>query len=362
MPAESKHFLLNRAADWQGFGEFTDGHFENDCFICQQGIYCSHALDTGEGQMTWNRLRLTATLPRNALVTLYILTSDTRVIAEQESLQARFDRIKQTQEPIYNPVDLPLYAYQGRWLWFALEIQSPQPVIFQAMQIEFPRAAFASYLPEIYRREGRNSFIARFMMIFQSIYLDIEQQIDRTPALLDPVCAPLPFLQWLGEWFSLTDIEQWETNRLREFIRQIAAIYRIKGTEKSIYKVVEAYAEVKPILIEQRTAVTDKTQPEAVQQLQQLYGSTPYSLTVLLPAGFTAENGSYTRIKRLIDQVKPAELRLNLVMLQNTFALGTHCYLGINSYLAENTALRLGQTRQTAIYLEESTSQEEQAR
>jgi len=87
------------------------------------------------------------------------------------------------------------------------------------------------YLPALYRTDA---FLARFLLIFQSIVDPIEQTIDNTDLYLDPGMAPTSFLPWLAHWVGITLDPGLDVPRQRELIRQAVELSRWKGTRRGL--------------------------------------------------------------------------------------------------------------------------------
>lgn len=88
-----------------------------------------------------------------------------------------------------------------------------------------------AYLPTIYRSDP---FIARFLLIFQSILDSIEQAIDNTHHYLDTGLAPTRFLPWLASWVGVTLDVSLDEAQQRRLIRQAVELSRWKGTRRGL--------------------------------------------------------------------------------------------------------------------------------
>lgn len=112
-----------------------------------------------------------------------------------------------------------------------------QPIVLPAhLQVLAPGAAtmqswLLDYLPALYRTD---LFLARFLLIFQSLLEPIEQTIDHTHLYLDPGLAPASFLPWLAQWVGLSLDPTLEEPRQRELIRQAVELARWKGTRRGL--------------------------------------------------------------------------------------------------------------------------------
>lgn len=70
------------------------------------------------------------------------------------------------------------------------------------------------YLPEIYQKPG--GFTERFLSIFMDIYSELEEKIDYSAGLYDPEICPEEFVEWLGEWISVENMQFFPDNKKRK--------------------------------------------------------------------------------------------------------------------------------------------------
>lgn len=87
------------------------------------------------------------------------------------------------------------------------------------------------YLPAVFRGD---LFLARFLLIFQSILDPVEETIDNTHHYLDPGTAPTEFLPWLASWVGVSLDPGLDEAHQRELIRQAVELYRWKGTRRGL--------------------------------------------------------------------------------------------------------------------------------
>jgi len=87
------------------------------------------------------------------------------------------------------------------------------------------------YLPGVFRSDP---FLARFLLIFQSIVDPIEQSIDSTHHLLDPGLTPARFLPWLASWVGIELDPSLDEASQRELIRRAVELSRWKGTRRAL--------------------------------------------------------------------------------------------------------------------------------
>ncbi len=365
MSLGTKHFMLNRSDDWENLGTMEGLVTQEDHLLLKEtgkGIFISSALDSMTPRTIWNRLRMCAKISSNTHLRLYLYCSDDDEILPPNDPEAgvlRLDdwiadkrvpmRFKEqffmdrAQKAVDNPKDLLLYEYTGRYMWFCLVFLSfsGDEISVDSLKLEFPRVAFIDYLPQIYRgSESRNSFLARFIGVFQSVYVDLEDKIDLAPAYYDALVADRPFLDWLTNWLSISESFLWDEKKLRLLVQCAARLYKMKGTKSSLGEIIALYADAEPLLIEQFEIMENELWREDRATLASLFGENGYTFTVLLPRS-TVGADDYVKILKVIDRFKPVDAICNLVFLENAINLSHHCYLGMNSYIVQSEQLVL---------------------
>ena len=377
MASGTKHFLYSQQEDWlrQGWPEGLAVR-EDGLVLAGRGggSYVSMALDTTEPETVWHRLRLVSRLPGNGQLRLYLYCSDSSALpppfapagAEETALDswlaeaAPADRVRFfeacAQRCCDDPRDLTLYSCRGRFLWFCLTFSNydREEMRVESVRLEFPRVAFLDYLPQVYRgADSVNSFLARFLSVFQSPYVDLEDDIDQMPSRCDPSVAPPEFLRWLAECLAVSQRQLWDEERLRIFLKHAVRLYRIKGTREALRQVIELYTGQTPRIIEQFEPASCQVWRRDTGALRRLYGRSRYTVTVLMPGG-GAEADGYAKLWKIIEAFKPVDAICNLVFLQEEMILGQHCYLGINSRIGRSRGLVLdGASVSSAPYLAE---------
>ena len=377
MASGTKHFLYNRPEDWQDLG-LADGLRAEEAGLVlsggDRGVYTSLALDTMEPGTVWHRLRLEADIPENGQLELYLYCSNDNEVPppfapegpERPTLDSWLaavppgerDRFFSTcaQGPFDDPKDLPLYGFAGRYLWFCLVFHSysREALAVESIRLEFPRIAFIDYLPQVYRgAESVNSFLARFLSVFQSIYVDLEDHMDQMPTRCDPAVAPPEFLRWLADILAVSDQNLWSEERLRRFLQRAVGFYRIKGTRTALGQVIAFYTGETPLIIEQFEPASCQIWRRDSGTLRRLYGAGRHTVTVLMD-GRGRDQDDYAKLYRIIDTFKPVDAICNLVFMSDEIILGQHCYLGMNSRIGGSRSLVLdGGSVSSAPYLAE---------
>ncbi len=111
------------------------------------------------------------------------------------------------------------------------------------------QAKVLQYLPSIY---AGHDFTSRFLMLFESFWTPIRQQIDQIEHYFDPNLTPPHFLPWLASWLGLPDADHLPQDRLRQLIQNALYLYRRRGTRQALQRYLEIYTGGQVVIEEQR--------------------------------------------------------------------------------------------------------------
>lgn len=370
MASGAKSFVVNRVSDWQNKSVIKNLNFKDDkmvygCTNGESGIYISSAFDSMQKETVWHRLRLKVNMPPGAIYKLRLYASDTpavKIPSANESghvvvnlndylhddkidIVRKIDTLEYVGCKVYQTyTDVLLNDLTGRYLWVSIEALSGESgeISFESMKIEFPKVSFTEYLPEVYRQnQASDSFLERFVGIFQSIYVDVEDEIDYTPINFDCERAPVDFLRWIADWMSIKDITVWGEDKLRQVIKNAIKIYKMKGTKRAVAKIVQEYTGVEPIIVEQFDVKENMYYDKQKKVVENLFGDNGYVFTVMLPQAAVKDSETYASVLKIISSVKPIDAICNLVVLNDRINLDHHSYMGMNSFITKNEELVL---------------------
>jgi len=139
---------------------------------------------------------------------------------------------------------------------------------------------YIKYLPGIYHKD---ELMKRFLMLFESMWAPLEEQIDNIPYYFDPKTAPLDMLPWLASWADLELDDRWPEKQKRELVRASSKLHKKRGTRAALKQYIETYTGVTPEITEHR-ARNFQLGPEAVLGAGVALGTDnmPHSFTVSL--------------------------------------------------------------------------------
>ena len=319
----------------------------------KSAAFFSAPFDSLETETLWERARLDASIPEGASIKVSWLASDNTIIRTRQGYQNYMDFIqnqdvdddtkRQTldllfRQSVTNAPDFYLNA-RGRYLFIRIETsgQTELEPRWDRLRLYFSGFSFLQYLPEIYSMDpAGDRFLRRYLGLFQSLWLDIEQNIDELPRLWDPEVSPDHFLFELSSWLSFQNAHIWQ-DKLRLIMKRIPQLYKIKGTRQSIGEIVDLYTGDLCYIIEPHEAQLMAAMPVA----DNLYETSPFIFTVLVNEECLPNEKKRLELLALIDDFKPAHTETNLVLLRSRIHLGGHSYLGINSCLTLPGPVRL---------------------
>lgn len=102
------------------------------------------------------------------------------------------------------------------------------------------KGKYLEYLPELY---GSDDFTSRFLMLFESFWKPISQQIDQSENYFDPNLTPVEFIPWLSAWIGLPVDYTLPINRMRKLLKRAMYLFQRRGTLDALRTTLEIYTE-----------------------------------------------------------------------------------------------------------------------
>lgn len=334
------------------------------CFIeesCSHlhGAYISSSFDSCEDGLVWHKVIIDSDIFEDTQIKLYYYCSDSSEVCidgeyfslddfiKDDSIDMESKLVKTSSlwsGPLVNPRDALLNSAVGRYLWVKAEFIASDYNIpaLRKLRIYYPRQSYLDYLPGVYQEDEKSrDFLERYLSIFETLMIDLEQKVESFPSLLDADSVPEKYLGWLASWVGIDPDVSWSEKQLRELIKASPELSRMKGTRYALEKVLQIYTGEKPMIVEYQEYKKYLMNPDLSDILTRLYGKDPYEFTVMVKRDKIHTQKERQMVMKIIDEQKPAYTESNLVILEPWIFLDMHSYLGINSYLLELNLLKL---------------------
>ncbi|WXR60690.1 phage tail protein [Peptostreptococcaceae bacterium AGR-M142] len=307
------------------------------------GYYISNPIDSHKENNKWHKIRLDANIPKNTQIKIkYALFEDYYQACdfknEEEDNMEKFFSGR-----IVNSKDALFYKGQGRYMvlkieFYAGERQSPS---INDIKIYYNREGYLKYLPEIYRTSMGDDFLERFLAIFETFLMDMEENISNIYEYFNPHVVDEDFLGFLADMMGIKYDFNISQQKLRYLIRNIGEIYSKRGTKEGIKKLLEIILNDDVYIIESFKLENEFQNPYLKKLYKKLYSNNPYSFTILVKEKEDFDSNDWDKLKIILNKEKPAYTNCNLVVLKPWIYLDKHSYLQINSKLSTWNKLKL---------------------
>ncbi len=140
---------------------------------------------------------------------------------------------------------IPINHYLSFCAWMAADVPErkqffTEPRESRSIELAVKNsAAFLNYLPEVYNYDN---FINRFLMMFESFWKPVNQQISQVSNYFDPNLTPEVFLPWLASWVGMEIDATFPKERIRNLIRNAIPFFQSRGTLQSLKLFLEMYS------------------------------------------------------------------------------------------------------------------------
>ena len=331
----------------------------------------------------WDLLGHTTTELEEALD---LSSAEIRAIEEdaREQLQERFENRPDTRGAT-GPDDLLLEEATGRYLHVMVDLvgsQQSSPRL-HAVEAYCPRQTYLRYLPELYQNGSSNDFLPRYLSIFETIFTDIEANIDRSTKYIDAYEIPKDYFPWLNRWFGGEAVlgRAWPETAQRELLERSAELYKLRGTKRGMLELMSLYfdhveegddpwaeareqasarleelvdagylteaeatnrltdyddrlklSQEEKVIIREYSDIEQIENDDLRQQYAELFGHPRRFQVLIWP---TLSDRHVGVIKTIINADKPVYSDVYVERLRKDFRMNTNTYLGINTYIPE---------------------------
>ena len=339
MSATQKYLNLCREEEWK-LGRFRHARCEGDSVVLVPGAFrgevCLRPVDSAESGFQWSRVKIKAGIPRDADIRIYARASDNSEWPAWPELCGEDDRrdLSEFFGPSVGTGEDILLAQTGRYLWLALELiagGSEGPRI-ECVSVRMGGDHMVDYLPSIYQGQD---FTYRYLSIFNSLFQDMEQDIDDLPRKLEIGSTDEEMLSFLARWLCVG--QEGGAGRLRALLPDVLDDWETMYTVEGIRRSARMLTGKEPYIVEPFAVDPNDPQCRDPELYRRLYGEKPYRFFLLFPQDtFSTQRDMERFINRMRDRI-PAGTEMELVLLKPGVQLDCHTYLGVNSRIESYT-------------------------
>jgi phage tail-like protein len=116
--------------------------------------------------------------------------------------------------------------------------------------VVFGKGKYLKYLPEIYESD---EFVGRFLMLIESFWKPISQQVDQIDSYFDPSLTPDAFIPWLASWVGMPMDSFLPLDRVRILLKNAMSLNQRRGTRHALITFLEIYTSGKVDISERRS-------------------------------------------------------------------------------------------------------------
>ncbi|MBD5532881.1 MAG: hypothetical protein HDQ98_11930 [Lachnospiraceae bacterium] len=349
-----KYFVFNKKKDYEfGYRQeivVTERGLALKEGVSENGIFISRLLDSGQEGNQWHRAVIQSRAYGDDSVRFSFYCSDEAQVMVDgatcqweeliRSSEISLEKKHQIMEPylvhiVQNPQDIMLYHARGRYLWMEIQLfcQAGFFPEIHHMKIYAGNRSFLSYLPAIYQTGGREDFLGRFLGMFEAVYQDFEERIADSAKQLNPMTAEPEFLRWLAKWIGISNAHLWQEERLRLLLDGIVRKNLIRGTREYTEHMISTFTGERPFILEYGDIEEYRENAKAYESLTQSYAHGPYEVNVLVREQAVSSLREQHALKKMIEDMKPAHIKMHLIILRPGIYLGQNVYVGVNSAL-----------------------------
>lgn len=360
------YITLNRQSEWERallIGLEIDGHIVRGASrsggIADRAVMITGCIDSFDYDHIWDRINLVMETAPNTSCRISYLASNTDkqdiggklvdfnawLIDGKISPEERVNKSEGLFTPIVTAQSAGaqstgaegdgLISSRGQYLWIRLDIiaENREAFILRSIKLKLPSEHITDYLPEVYTKGlTEKDFFPRFMAVYDSVFFDIEEDVDRIGQNLDYRTASAEMLAYQASWLGLGSAAASE-DRLRSLIGSAVKELRMSGTKEGLECAVEEQTGHKPIIVEHFQVESMAREGKSRQTYGTLFGSNPYKVYIMLPEEALSSREKISAIASRVESCVPAHVEFEIVPLRSNVLLDRHTYLDVNTAL-----------------------------
>lgn len=356
---ENNYFVLNKAGDYQRGIMGNICYRENKLIISgkEQGekYFVSEVYDSCEAGLIWHRMKINCKVSRHELTILVYASDDASQVRDilhdwkntcrnsdilhnrENTCQYFKDKFKKyCMVNRTGSTDILLHEVKGRYVWFILEFSPKLGHTMEVSEIRlyFPKDTWLRYLPEVYQQDTSSArFLEGFLSIFQSLYEDLNEEIQASFAHFQPYACKKEYLRELAEWIHVENSYIWKEEQLRNLLANSMKRYAYRGTVQSLLEEAELYTGERVYVIEQHKLSVER-KGRRRKLINALYGTNCYSFCLLVKEEHIPTEKEYRAFMDIIKAQIPARMECKIIVLRPYIFLDKHTYMGMNSVMA----------------------------
>ena len=165
------------------------------------------------------------------------------------------------------------------------------------------RSHLLEYLPALFHSDD---FMARFLLIFESIIDPIEETIGSTHHYFDPGMTPAAFLPWLAGWVGLDLDPSLEEAEQRQLVRRAVEMARWKGTRRAMREELKIRTGGRALIVENFDGM--RIGQDAALGLNCQLGVRRDQCAVVTLAMSDPSSAEPWQVEAAVDELKPANI------------------------------------------------------
>lgn len=280
----------------------------------------------------------------------------------------------------------------SNYLWVAAYFEGDgtrSPCVKQ-IKVSYDHQTYSQHLPAIYQRKAPEpAVLDRFLSLFESFFVDVEDEIAALDRLFDPAAVPADWLDWLAGWLALQLEEEWSEDKKRQAIAEAFGVYALRGTARGLRQALQFYASVdariqEPLLhsawwalpgdtsesspanevsilgfntrlvsaspqgaVVGRSAVTDGSHLIAREEFgSPLFEETAHQFCVQLFPAQVKDSDKLDEVTAVIEREKPAHTLYHVCVIKPSVRVGLQACVGVDTLVGGGVARpsELGET------------------